>query len=260
MSHLTDSLRDLRKWVCEANFSRDEIKAGTSRIHSAVLRDSSGLDSSDYSLINKRDLSLLFEHYDRTFFDCRLGRAVGRDSLFFRISGRMTRAGGKTIRRRYRFSPVRPESFEIVVSSHLLLQTFHDVNRPVSVSGIICLDRLQALQRIFEHELIHLCELLVWSCSNCSAARFRELSKRLFGHLESTHDLVTSHERAAVKYDIRVGDRVGFRMDGKRHAGFVNRISKRATVLVENRRGELYSDGRKYMKFYVPVPQLKRLT
>lgn len=256
---MTDKVRGLKDWVSEVQMGPEEICTGTRTIYDAMLGESTGFDAPDFSRIDTRDLSLLFKHYDRMFFDSRLGGAVGQDSLLFRISSRMTRAGGKTIRRRFRLSLSRPERFEIVVSSHLLFQTFHDVKRPVVVAGIICHDRLQALQRIFEHELLHLYELLIWTDSNCATPRFRNIAKRIFGHLESTHDLVTSYERAAVKYKIRVGDKVGFRVDGKRYAGFVNRISKRATVLVEARRGVLYSDGRKYLKFYVPVPQLERL-
>jgi len=37
----------------------------------------------------------------------------------------------------------------------------------------------------------------------------------------------------------------------------VNRITKRATVLVEDERGMRYSDGKRYAKFYVPVASLE---
>jgi len=33
----------------------------------------------------------------------------------------------------------------------------------------------------------------------------------------------------------------------------VNRITKRATVLVENEQAPRYSDGKRYAKFYIPV-------
>jgi len=50
---------------------------------------------------------------------------------------------------------------------------------------------------------------------------------------------------------------VRFRFDGVERKGVVNRINKRATVLVEDRRGEQYSDGKRYAKFYVPVQMLE---
>ena len=36
----------------------------------------------------------------------------------------------------------------------------------------------------------------------------------------------------------------------------MNRITKRATVLVEDPQGILYSDGKHYKAFYIPLPML----
>ena len=60
-----------------------------------------------------------------------------------------------------------------------------------------------------------------------------------------------------VKFGIRAGMAVRFRFDGVEHTGIVNRISKRATVLIENREGQRYTDGKHYLKFYVPVQFLE---
>jgi len=43
-----------------------------------------------------------------------------------------------------------------------------------------------------------------------------------------------------------------------RHEGTVNRITKRATVLVEDPEGEPYSDGKRYRKYLVPLQLLTR--
>jgi len=40
--------------------------------------------------------------------------------------------------------------------------------------------------------------------------------------------------------------------------GIVNRITRRATVLVENPGGRLFSNGKKYMKDYVPIHVLEK--
>ena len=50
-----------------------------------------------------------------------------------------------------------------------------------------------------------------------------------------------------------------FQFDGVEHKGVVNRISKRATVLVKDRKGQPYSDGKHYTKFYVPVQFLEAM-
>src|SRR3712207_7129223 len=51
---------------------------------------------------------------------------------------------------------------------------------------------------------------LVWNHSSCAAARFKQLARRLFGHTESTHDLITPVEQAKASYDLHVGDVVSF--------------------------------------------------
>jgi hypothetical protein len=139
----------------------------------------------------------------------------------------------------------------------MLFLTFRGIERPVVVSGLICTDRLQALQRIFEHELLHLAEFLLWDESSCSGIRFRRLARNIFGHLSTKHALVTPGEQAFVQHGVRVGSMVAFVFGGRRLVGRVNRIRHRATVLVEDAGGTDYTDGRKYLKFYVPVPRLE---
>jgi hypothetical protein len=39
--------------------------------------------------------------------------------------------------------------------------------------------------------------------------------------------------------------------------GRVNRLTKRATVLVEAPEGESFSDGHRYRKYYVPIVHLR---
>ena len=144
--------------------------------------------------------------------------------------------------------------YEISVSTTLLFSTFQNVEREVIVGGLVCHDRLEALQRIFEHELLHLAEFLGWGRSSCSAENFHVLSRRIFAHEGVSHDLVTPREQAAVAFDVRVGDQVRFELEGRTYRGRVNRITRRATVLVESPRGERFSDGRRYLTFYVPLP------
>ncbi len=241
---------------------KNDWQQRTQTICEATLNSSRYIDQPNFTAICDEDLASLFEHYDRQFLGgmCRQTLNEMGSPLDFRVSPRMTRAGGKTTRIVPRvargLSPV--PRFEIAVSSTLLFQTFADVERPIKVTGLLCHNRLEALQRIFEHELIHLAEMLLWQVSCCAAPRFKDIVQRLFGHTESTHQLITPDERAREKFGIRAGDRVKFTIDGERHVGVVNRVTKRATILVEDPRGPRYSDGRRYAKFYVPVGMLER--
>lgn len=165
----------------------------------------------------------------------------------------MTRAGGKTTRFERRG---RAPRFEIAVATSILFDGFGDDDREVTACGLPCRTRLDALQRIFEHELVHLAESLCWGESHCGRSRFQGIAGRLFLHRAHTHALITRPERAA-RDGIVVGSRVAFSFRGQPLTGRVNRITKRATVLVEDSRAPRWSDGRRYARYYVPLGQLR---
>jgi len=252
VSELLDHLR-------QTKLTLPEIRRRVGQIHESVLENSEWIREGNFAAIHNRDLEFLFQQYDDTFFNGLLGPTarLNQTPLTFRISKRMTRVGGTTTRTRSRRLSGPRQSYEIAVSSTLLFTTFHDVQRTVTVSGVSCRDRLEALQRIFEHELIHLTEMVLWDDSSCSQQRFQSLSFQLFAHTEHTHQLITPGERAREKFGIKTGDRVRFRIDGAEYVGIVNRITRRATVLVEDRNSPLYSDGKRYARFYVPLPLLQ---
>lgn len=246
-------------------YSAGEVADRAVRIYEATLAQSPQIRDGNFTLIGTDDLERLFFWYDREFFRGRLGEMVLEDEahpIVFRLSRRLTSAAGQTIRQVRRIqqngrSSVKVD-YEITISTTLLYSTFQDVERTVTVGGLVCRDRLESLQRIFEHELLHLAEFLGWGRSNCRADNFHALSRRIFAHEGAFHDLITPREQARAAFNIRVGDHVSFELDGARHAGRVNRITRRATVLVENPGGRLYNDGKRYVPFYVPLPLLSK--
>ena len=232
---------------------RERIATWTKEIGRELVRASSWIDEPNFTAIHPDDLAFLFRAYDRRFLKGFARRRLAPGALAFRLSSRMTRAGGKTTRR------VRTDGgtdYEIAISTEILFNGFADDDPAVGVAGIPCANRLEALQRIFEHEIVHLVEFLGTGESNCGARPFQELAHRLFRHRNHTHALITRAERAAQR-GIRVGSRVAFLYRGERLAGRVNRVTKRATVLVEDPEGERYSDGGRYRKYYVPLGGLE---
>jgi len=247
-------------------YGRDDVAARSRRIYEAVLDESPRIRAGNFKVIAAADLEHLFRLYDAEFFRGLLAEMLAEDGahpMGFRLSRRLIRSAGQTIRQVMRVRRgdriVDQTEYEIAVSTTLLFGTFQSVEREVIVGGLSCGDRLEALQRIFEHELLHLAEFLGWGKSSCSASNFHALSQRIFAHEGFTHDLVTPREQAAVAFDVRIGDIVEFDLDAKRHRGRVNRITRRASVLVEDPRGEPFSDGRRYLTFYVPLPLLRKV-
>jgi hypothetical protein len=249
---------DVATLVQTAEFSPDDITARTREIYDTLLRESRYLDAGNFTCVHPDDVERMFHLYDGLFFGGAVRKLLGATPLYFRLSRRMTSAGGQTKRSRTRDASgtvIRTE-YEIAVSTTLLFQTFEEDHRPVVMSGIECRDRLEALQRIVEHELTHLVEMLIWWESSCSAPRFQSIVRRFFAHTDARHQLITPREHAFTRFGIKAGDRVSFEMDGKTYVGIVNRITRRATVLVEDPAGLRYSDGKHYAKFYVPVNML----
>jgi len=241
-----------------------DITRRTAEIYRHMLAESPAMRAGNFQSIAASDLERLFERYDASFFEGRLRRLLAEQAggrLTFRLSRRMTSSGGTTtrwIRDDEEDGGGKHARFEIAISTTLLFQSFGDLERPVRVNGLSCRDRLEALQRVFEHELLHLLELLTTNRTNCSADDFRRLARGVFAHTEVTHELVTQRERAAAQLSVRVGDRVQFDYQGRRHVGVLNRITRRATVLVEQPGGVKYSDGRRYVKFYIPLALLQK--
>ena len=241
----------------------EQVSVKTAAVHEAILREPGEMREANFTVIAVDDLARMFSLYDHGFFDGWLGQTVVKKAdgpVTFRLSSTMTRAGGKTIKTQERTRDGRSRThFQIAIASELLFTTFADIQRPVPVCGILCRDRLQALQRLMEHEIIHLAELLAWGNSSCKASRFKSLAQGIFAHADVTHELVTPREIAAVRHDVRIGSMVEFQFQGVRRFGQVNRIHRRATVLVESEDGVSYSDGKRYEKFYIPLEDLKAM-
>ncbi len=254
----------LSQTILDRKLDLAAIEQQRERIAVRILRESAGLRDANFQTISTSDLFELYVHYDELFFDGEINKFFERQDhqLKFRLSSRMTSTGGTTTYMRTR-SPVKKNqinrNFEIAISTTLLFNTPFD-SAVIKVGGVKTFHRLDALQRIFEHELVHLIEMLLWDDSSCARQRFKSIVRRYFGHLESNHQLLTPSETAQAVYGIVTGDRVSFQHQGKQMRGFVNGITRRATVLVPSRQGEVYADNRRYRRFYVPVDRLKKIS
>ena len=230
-----------------------QIRSWTDDIGRRLLLASSHVGEPDFRRLHPDDLSFLFAAYDARFLNGLCGELLGPDGVTFRLSSRMSRAGGKTTRLR---GPDGTSRFEIAVATSILFDGFVADDPEVTACGLPCRHRLDALQRLFEHELVHLAEWMCWDASHCGRERFQGIAARLFLHRAHTHQLITRTERAA-KLGIAVGARVTFRYQGRWLEGRVNRVTKRATVLVDDPAGERWSDGRRYARYYVPLEALR---
>ncbi|TWT95795.1 hypothetical protein [Neorhodopirellula pilleata] len=252
-----EKLIGLAHWIRENRPDKEKIHQTQKQIHAEMLRLSRTIDRPNFQRVGRDDLVRLIHLMDDAFFQSRVLPIAKAEGLSFKFSSRMTSAAGKLVTHYPNGSRDAPRKFDLILSSTLLFQTFEDVDRPVMVTGRKCVDRLEAMQRVAEHEMTHLIEMLIWNDGNCSQSRFQSIARSFFAHTDYQHDLITQRERAATKFNIRIGDRVYFETERGRVFGKVNRITRRATVLVQDPKGQLFSDGGRYIRYYVPLERLK---
>jgi len=239
--------------ILSPGFPEETIRRHQQEIREEVIRRSRYLKEPNFTAVHPADLELLFAEYDHRFFSGCGAPELKDRPLRFALSSRLTVSGGVTKRFRSRNGEVR---FEIAIASSMLFDSFRGAEERAAVCGLQCNDRLEALQRVFEHELIHLIEHLCWDSSNCARTRFQEIARRFFLHRAHTHSLLTRREIAA-KAGIRRGSAVSFEFGGQRLTGRVVRVTKRATVLVPDSAGPRYTDGKNYRTYYVPLNALQ---
>jgi len=217
----------------------------------------------NFSSLSEKQLRRAYELIDEHLMGGNLGRLLRKEGrqLTFRVAPRMTSRAGQLLTEQ-----AHPKKHELAISSTLLCRTFSQdqaaVSRIIVVNGYQCLDRASALLRVLEHEMIHLlfcCEAMPEACRKQGhhGELFRKTVAQLFGHTDFRHDLVTPREQASVVNGVEAGCTVRFTLGRETLDGRVNRVTKRATILVScnNKHPEAreFSDGKHYRKFFIPV-------
>lgn len=208
---------------------------------------SPNLAQPNFTVLATEDLRTLYQLYQEEFF----GGCLTPLPVSFSLSTRMTRAAGKTIYYHQR------QRFILRISFLLLQQNFAD-DTGAGVSGLTCSNRREALMRVMEHEMVHILEFTHTGKSSCGQKQFKMLAAALFGHKSRFHRLVTNQDKA-YSHNLLPGMPVRFNHQGREYKGVINRITRRATVLVPNPLGFWRDDkGRRYNKFYVPLHLLQK--
>jgi len=237
--------------LIELRYSQENIQQKTQKIYTNILTNSPTINQPNFQSITIKDLEYLFHLYDTVFFSQFFTTDYSKQ-ISFQLSKRMTRSAGKTL---YHHT----KNLSISLSLPLLFQSYHTISRTILINGIRCHNRLEATMRVFEHELVHAIEFIVFGSSSCASKRFKQIAKNLFGHTETTHQLITQREIAEKSYQLPLGSRVQFIYKNKTLQGIIYRITKRATVMVSDENG-YYKDsqGKRYKKYYVPLEFLAK--
>ncbi|MEW6524939.1 MAG: SprT-like domain-containing protein [Bacillota bacterium] len=236
----------------------EQVRRNRSIVRARLMARLPNVDGGKLICLASADLRLLFDLYDNAVFQGTLGRQVG-GRLGFSLSTRMTKSAGQLIFPRNLASlPPGEQWFEFRIGIDLF-SSYQATDRPQVVNGIPAVDALEALQIVFEHELCHLIELVSFGKTSCHGRRFKAMARSIFGHTGTRHQLPTRRELAETQLGLKVGDQVWFSHHRTQVHGVIDRIHKRATVMVPDPGGD-HRDGQgsRYRKWYVPLHLLKK--
>lgn len=242
--------------IKDLKYSRSEIIEKRNTIRNKFITKSKNVKTGNIQCMSNEDLKILFDLYDEEFFQSHFSRSF-KGSLTFSLSTRMTSAAGKTIySRKLKLLQEAEENYEIRMGIKFFFQ-YYKVARDKIVSGINTVDSLEAFQIVFEHELCHLMELHFFSESSCKKPRFKKMVNNIFAHTEVYHQLPRPQEIISERYGLKIGQKIGFVSEGKKYSGFIHKMNKRATVMVNDKKGTYRDrDGNTYSKWYVQFEQL----
>ncbi|MCY6356552.1 hypothetical protein [Clostridium sp. ZS2-4] len=228
-------------------------------IRICLISLSKNIECGEIKSISQEDLMLLFNLYDKYFFN-EYFKNNFRGEINFSLSNKMTRSAGKMmVPKNLASLKEEAEKYELRIGVNFFFH-YNELKRKKTVNGIETEDALHALLMVFEHELVHFLEFYVYKESNCKKDRFKDIAYNIFGHTDVYHSLPTIREIAGEKLGVKPGDRVCFIYNKNKIAGIVNSINKRASVMVLDKNGE-YVDKYKnrYSKYYVPVNLLEKI-
>lgn len=193
-------------------------------------------------------LSRMLALYDKAFLGGLLAKKL--PMLRVTLSSRLTSSAGKFLCTKGAFG--RITLAEIRMSSDFLLRLSHG---PFELNGLHVSTPQEAFLLVFEHELCHAAEMVLYGKTGHSA-RFLSIANGLFGHTGTRHKLPTRRQEA-VADGLIVGRRASFIYRGQVLSGIITYIGKSATVMVPAADGS-YRDplGRRYDKFHVPLSKL----
>ena len=95
-----EALSSLTRVLLTSDPGAARIRRWTDDIGRRLLRASPSVGEPNFRRLHTDDLSSLFAAYDARFLNGLCGELLGPDGLTFRLSSRMSRAGGKTTRLR----------------------------------------------------------------------------------------------------------------------------------------------------------------
>lgn len=174
-------------------------------------------------------LNEMFRLYDYWFFGGLLAYALNKrnGSVTFEVTPRMTSVAGSC-------STLGICTYLIKLSSEQLKKL--TPQNLYMINGIIPQNRVEGLQLVFEHELLHMILSLFINDISGHNQLFKDIAKMLFGHTDFRHQIGREVQEGAGKYsrgNLNVGDEVSYiasRTNQPTHGTVIKLNPKRARI------------------------------
>jgi hypothetical protein len=192
--------------VCEQLAKPIRSKAQTEKIRAAIHRileqgdefgDEGDEEGGEYGdELSQRLLEEMFRLYDWLFFDEQISRIASerKHTFHVEVSSKMTKTAGIC---KYKSQEC---TITIGISKPIYNQLFARDEKNHRMGGLLCVDKLDCVQKIFEHELVH--ALINIFCNDVMIRTpgkkgfiyhpqiFKDIVHAQFGHTEFRHDLL----------------------------------------------------------------------
>lgn len=199
------------------------------------------------------NLSELKDLYDKYFFSNRIQKQLEQtNSTLNFVFSQHTKTGGSCSK--------RGSDYVIKIPIVLFQNLFRNGEKNLLVNGISCTTKLECLQIVFEHELIHLFMFLYYDDHKSSYGQsrdtftshgelFRSITYMYFSHTDYKHSLFSGEASDKIKKeDITLGARIKYQSKGNEYYGKVSKINPKRAKIV-------HDDGK---IFNVPYTMLEK--
>ena len=190
-------------------FDKEHIARNRKELMKSLVDKYGKYPKMEHSTIPKL-MQKMYEYYDESFFQGLLSRQVKSSGkgIVFELSNQASSSAGSAWVRRNKTTRIM---FSVKVFREVTKKTVASL----TVNGLNVTNRVDAMMRVMEHELVHLALLTSGSKEHTNEGHgpfFKAIVFALFGHITTTHDLKIDENLVGktrlTKETVKVGDYV----------------------------------------------------
>lgn len=192
-------------------------------------------------------LDNMFKLYDYYFFSNLITNSLNKmgGSTIFEFTDKMTSTGGTC-------SQIGRCQYKIKISSDRLNTLTVENISNIHVNGITPIDKIEALQLIFEHELVHMLLQMFSLVNEMHGPFFKTITANLFGHTDFRHGIterrlignIPSFSQRVTKDQLFVGQTVSYKSKtGEIVTGIITKLNPKRAEMKTSLGGKLVPYG-----------------